>query len=138
MKSKPITLRLSPSTHRWVETVAKRHKRSRSTVIERLTEEGVRMQRFPGIAFRGLEHDRRPWVIGSSLDIWELVWSYKNFGSVEKLLSALSVSEDQVELALSYYENYQEEIDGTIAENSPSLDELREIYPHIKVGPTSA
>ncbi len=34
-----------------------------------LAEEAMKTRFFPGIAFRGVDWDRRPWVIGTALDV---------------------------------------------------------------------
>jgi hypothetical protein len=37
-----------------------------------------------GIGFRGDDVHRRPWVIGSGLDVWEIVQMFEDFGSVDR------------------------------------------------------
>ncbi len=130
-KSNPITLRLSPATAKWVDAEAERVKRSRSAIIEALTEEAARVRRFPGIAFRGPEHDRRPWMIGTALDIWQIIEAYKDFKSTEEMVSESDLAERQIVTALAYYEQYPEEIDTAIADNRRSPGELRDLYPAI-------
>ena len=39
------------------------------------------MRRCPGIAFRGPEHDRRAWLLGTALDVWEVIEGYQDAGS---------------------------------------------------------
>ncbi|MDQ5819639.1 MAG: hypothetical protein M3334_14915 [Actinomycetota bacterium] len=64
-------------------------------MLEDLAEESIRARRFPGIGFRGSEHSRRAWVIGTGFDVWEIVELYEGKGR-ERLLSehnaSLSVS----------------------------------------------
>lgn len=122
---------MSPTTAKWVDAEAARVKRSRSAVIEALTEEAARTRRFPGIAFRGPEHDRRPWLIGTALDIWQIIEAYKDFGSIEKMVEGSDLEERQIVIALAYYEQYPEEIDAAIAENRRDPEELCELYPAI-------
>jgi len=52
-KGEPFSVRFSLSTDRFVEAEARRTRRSKSAVVEALTEEAARMRRFPGIGFRG-------------------------------------------------------------------------------------
>jgi uncharacterized protein (DUF433 family) len=129
-KSRPFSIRLSPTTNRFVEAEARRTKRSKGAVVEALTEEAARMRRFPGIAFRGEEPYREAWVIGTGLDVWELIQMLQDYSSAEPLLEAHeNVSRRAVDLAQAYYEIYPEEIDDKIADNRRPLSELRELYP---------
>src|SRR5512132_4334339 len=87
-KSKPFSIRLSQTTNRYVEAEARRTKRSKGAIVEALTEEAARMRRFPGIAFRGEEPYREAWVIGTGLDVWELIEMLQDHdGSAERLLA---------------------------------------------------
>lgn len=130
-KSRPFSIRLSQTTNRFVEAEARRTKRSKGAIVEALTEEAARMRRFPGIAFRGEEPYREAWVIGTGLDVWELIQLLQDHdGSMERLLEAHeNVSRRAVELAQAYYAGYREEIDEKIADNRRPLSELRELYP---------
>jgi len=129
-KTKPFSIRLSQATNRFVEAEARRTKRSKGAVVEALTEEAARMRRFPGIGFRGEEPYREAWLIGSGLDVWELIEMLDDYDSVEGLLEAhTNVTRRAVELAQAYRASYQDEIDGKIADNRRSLAELRELYP---------
>jgi uncharacterized protein (DUF433 family) len=129
-KSRPFSIRLSQTTNRFVEAEARRTKRSKRAVVEALTEEAARIPRFPGIAFRGEEPYREAWVIGTGLDVWEVIELLQDHGSVEPLLEDHeNLTRRAVELAQAYYANYPEEIDEKIADNRRPLSELRELYP---------
>jgi uncharacterized protein (DUF433 family) len=129
-KSRPFSIRLSQTTNRFVEAEARRTKRSKGAVVEALTEEAARMRRFPGVGFRGEEPYREAWVIGTGLDVWELVEMLQDYRSVERLVEDHeNVSTRSVELAQAYYASYPEEIDEKIADNRRPISELRELYP---------
>jgi len=129
-KSGPFSIRLSHATNRYVEAEARGTKRSKGAVVEALTEEAARMRRFPGIAFRGEEPRREAWVIGTGLDVWELVELLQDYGAVEPLLQAHeNVSRRAAELAQAYHTSYPEEVDEKIADNRRPLAQLRELYP---------
>jgi len=130
-KSKPFSIRLSQSTDRFVEAEARRTRRSKGAVVEALTEEAARMRRFPGLGFRGEEPQREAWVIGTGLDVWEVVQLLQDFdGAVERLLEAHeNLTRRAVELAQAYHASYPEEIGEKIADNRRPLSELRELYP---------
>ena len=130
-KSSPFSIRLSQTTDRFVTAAAQRTKRWKGAIVEALTEESARMRRFPGIAFRGDDADRRPWVIGTGLDVWEVIEMLDDYGSVELLTREADLPAPAVEGARAYHASYPEEIDEAIAENRRPLPELRELYPFI-------
>lgn len=127
---RPFTVRLAEATERWIEREAKRTKLSKGALLQNLAEESIRMRRFPGLAFRGPEHGRRPWVIGTALDVWEIIEAYRAMG-MARLLAEGDVPESKVQLALRYYETYPDEIDQAIAENKRSEEEWRRLYPSV-------
>lgn len=130
-KSRPFSIRLSQPTNRFVEAEARRTKRSKGAVVEALTEEAARMRRFPGVGFRGEEPHREAWLVGTGLDVWELIQMLQDYeGAVDRLLEEhRNVTRRAVELAQAYYASYPEEIDEKIADNRRPVSELRELYP---------
>lgn len=128
-KSEPFTLRLSRSMDALVTEEARRTRRSKGAVIEALAAEALRTRLFPGIAFRGVDWERRPWLIGTAFDVWEVVRAYQDFGSVERMVAETDVSERQIRVALAYYDRFPEEIDAAIADDRRSLAELRRSFP---------
>jgi len=134
-KGEPFSVRLSASTDRLVRAEAQRTSRSKSAIVEGLTEESARARRFPGIGFRGEDWSRRPWVIGSGLDVWEIVHMLEDFGGPEELVAGSQLDERQVRLALAYRDEYQGEIDAAIAENRRPVEDWRALYPFIAFEP---
>jgi hypothetical protein len=132
-KGEPFSVRFTLSTDRTVEEEARRTRRSKGAVVEALTEEAVRTRRFPGIAFRGDDARRRPWVIGSGLDIWEIIQMLEDFGSVQRLVKETQLGERQVRLALAYRDAYPAEIAEAIGANRRSVDDWRELYPFVQL-----
>lgn len=133
LKSKPFTMRLSRATDRFVTAEARRTKRSKGAIVEALAEEAARMRRFPGIAFRGEESGRRAWVIGTGLDVWEIIEMLQDHGTAERLSREADVSTTAIDLARAYHAAYPQEVDEAIADNRRPLDEVRELYPFIHV-----
>lgn len=132
-KGQPFSVRLEDATEKVVEAEARRTRRSKSAVVEAFTEETARTRRFPGIAFRGDDARRRAWVIGSGLDVWEVIHMLEDFGSPEKLVADTHLSLAQVRLAVAYRAAYPQEIDEVIADNHRPLDELQALFPFIDV-----
>jgi hypothetical protein len=132
-KSKPFSIRVSPATEELIAAEAKRTHRSKGAVIEGLAEEALRARMFPGIAFRGEDWDRRPWMIGTALDVWQVIDAHRDLGSVEAMVTVGNLSERAIRLALAYYERFPEEIDEAVALNRRPLAQLRARYPFIDV-----
>jgi len=121
-----------------VDEEARRTGRSRSVVLEALAGEALRMRLFPGVAFRGADWERRAWVIGTALDVWQIVEAYSDVGSVEEMAAGGAASARQIRLALAYHERFPEEIDAAIAANRRPLEQLLAEYPFIAVGDAGA
>ena len=132
-KSAPFSMRLSKSMEALIDTEARRTGRSKGAVVEALAEEALRMRLFPGIAFRGTDWDRRAWVIGTALDVWQIVDAHRDIESVQRMAGGGAASERNISLALAYYERFPEEIDTAIADNRRSIEQLREEFPFIAV-----
>ncbi len=126
-------MRLSQRMETLVEHEARRTGRSKGAIVEALAEEALRMRLFPGIAFRGADWERRAWVIGTALDVWQIVNAHRDIGSVERMAADGAASERQIALALAYHERFPEQIDAAIAENRRPLAALEEEFPSIAV-----
>ena len=133
-KSNPVSVRISKRLEAFVDQEARRTGRSRSAVLEALADEALRMRLFPGIAFRGADWECRAWVIGTALDVWQIVEAYRDIGSAERMAGGGAANERQVRLALAYYDRFPEEIDAAIAANRRPLAQLRDEYPFIAAG----
>jgi len=131
-KGDPFSVRFGAATDRAIEAEARRVRRSKSAVVEALADEAMRMRQFPGIGFRDDDARRRPWIIGSGLDIWEICEIVDAFGSIEQVLDAYELTDQQIRLALAYKERYPEEIEQAIAENNRTPEEWLELYPFIR------
>jgi uncharacterized protein (DUF433 family) len=131
-KAAPFSMRLSDVTDQLVTEEARCTRRTKGAVVEGLAEEALRTRRFPGIAFRGSDWNRRPWVIGTALDIWEIVAAARAYGTPAEMAAATDLTEPQIRVALAYYAEFAEEIDAAIAENERSLAEFQRQYPTVE------
>ncbi len=132
-KSAPFSMRLSRRMEALIDREAKRTGRSKGAIVEALADEALRMRLFPGIGFMGRDWDRRAWVMGTGLDVWQVVDIHKDVGSVEQMTEGWSINERQIQLALDYYKMFPEEIDAIIADNKRPIEQLEEEYPSIAV-----
>lgn len=124
-------MRLSSVTDQLVGDEARRTCRTKGAVVESLAEEALRTRRFPGLAFRGSDWNRRPWVIGTALDVWEIVAASGSYRSPNAMADATDLTEPQVRLALAYYSEFPDEIDDAVAENERPLEQLRHAHPTV-------
>lgn len=100
--------------------------------LRRSAEEAARTERHPGIAFRGPEGRRRAWVVGTGMDVWEIIAGYGGMGR-ERVLRESSLSEDRLNTALAYYDAHPEEIDEMVAENDRPLEYWKRRYPDLDI-----
>jgi len=134
-KGEPFSVRFTRPTDRVVEEEARRTRRSKSSIVEALTDEAIRARRFAGIGFRGDDAARRPWVIGSGLDVWEIIQMLDDLGSIERLIQDTQLTERQVRVAIAYRDSYPEEIAQALGQNRRTVAEWRELYPFIEFSP---
>jgi hypothetical protein len=130
-------MRLSKPMEELVDVEAKRTGRSKGAVVEALADEALRMRLFPGVAFRGTDWDRRAWIIGTALDVWQIVDAYRDIGSLELMVEGGAANARQIQLALDYHERFSEEVDAAIAENRRTIEQLKDEFPFIAVGRTN-
>jgi uncharacterized protein (DUF433 family) len=131
-KTQPFSIRLGERANLLVSEEARRTGRSRSVVVEELAEEAAKARLHPGIAFRG--RPRRAWVIGSGLDVWEIV---ELLSSYEDDVPALTgdhplLSERHVRTAVTYAAQFADETAMLVQENRRPLAELTSLYPFLQ------
>jgi len=135
-KTQPFSIRLGAGANTLVSDEVRRSGRSRSVVVEELAEEAAKARLHPGIAFRG--RPRRAWVIGSGLDVWEIIEMIRSYrGDEESLLAnhpLLNVR--RIRAAQAYAERFPEEIEALIEANHRPLEEILELYPFIRRPPS--
>jgi uncharacterized protein (DUF433 family) len=79
-------------------------------------EEALKVRLFPGVAFRGDDDDRRAWLIGTSLDVWQAIEAYKDAdGSFDRTIAETDLTARDLRIALRYYGRFPQEIDESIA-----------------------
>ncbi len=135
-KTQPFSIRLGAQANLLVTDEVRRSGRSRSAVVEELTEEAAKTRLHPGIAFR--DRPRRAWVIGSGLDVWEIIEMLRSYDGDEESLLAnhplLNVR--RLRAAQAYAERFPEETEPLIEENHRPLEELLELYPFLRTAPS--
>jgi uncharacterized protein (DUF433 family) len=131
-KAEPFSIRLRAEDDRFVKDEARRLHRSRGSIVEAYASEAIRTRRYPGIAFRGEDYRRRAWVVGTGLDVWEVVALLRDFASESELAQEYGLKPGQIRVARSYYDEFRDEIDDLIARGRRSEEELRRRYPFVQ------
>ena len=81
---------------------AKRTKRSKGSVVESLAEEALKARLIPGVAFRGDDYKRRAWLIGTSLDVWQVIEAYQDFDrSFDRMIAETDLGERELRAAVT-------------------------------------
>ena len=88
-------------------------------LAQRYIDEGMRLDSHPGIAFRDGPAGRRPIVVGGP-DVWEVIAAARSAPErgdelVAALAGRVGSSPERIRIAIRYYAEYPEEIDGWIA-----------------------
>lgn len=131
-KTQPFSIRLGERANLLVSEEARRSGRSRSVVVEELAEEAAKARLHPGVAFRG--RPRRAWVIGSGLDVWEIVELLDSYGDDVAALIADHplVTDRHLRTARAYATQFADEITLLLDENRRPLSELTSLYPFLQ------
>jgi hypothetical protein len=134
VKTEPISFRPSRSLDSRLDAMRRRTGIPKGRLVELLADEAERMRRYPGIAFRGPDHRRRGWVIGSPFDVWEVIQAWQDLGEdAERVQDQLQLTARQINLARAYHREFPDEIDDALALARRSSTELESAYPFIEV-----
>jgi hypothetical protein len=110
-----LSLRIERATPERLNRRARHTGQPRSTVAERYVLEGIRMDEQPDIRFVDGSLGRRSAVIGTGLDVWEIIETVRsNDDSVAEAAAYLEIKPDLIAVAVGYYGSNREEIDGFI------------------------
>lgn len=100
-----------------------------AALAERYIEEGMRVDEHPGIYFRDGGSGRRPAVLGTRLDVAQVVETLRqNENSIAKTAEYLDISAAQVEAAVRYYAAYREEVDDWIEQSRAIAERERDLW----------
>jgi hypothetical protein len=129
MATTPISLELDAAT---VDRLAERGRetgQSQSELAQRYIEEGLRMERHPGIIFVDGPTGRRAALRGGP-DVWEMMPTVLEAeGDFDARIQAAvkwhGLSERAVRTAVAYYQEFPEEIDDRIEKNRVLAEEHR-------------
>lgn len=116
--AQPCSLRLEPAVIDRLQRRARMTRTASRTLAQRYVEEGLRQDEHPRIRFRDGPSGRRAGLVGSGLDVWEVVATIRDNGNVlAESADYLGIPLDLVEAVVAYYGAFRDEIDAEIAEN---------------------
>ena len=111
----PLAFRVLPRTLEHLRRRAREAGQPQTALAERYIEEGLRMDEHPLIYFREGAAGRRPVLLGTRLDVADVIDTIRqNNKSVEAAAAYLELPVDRVEACLRYYADYGAEIDEWI------------------------
>jgi uncharacterized protein (DUF433 family) len=116
-KSVQRSFRLSGRTVELLDAAAVSSGETRNALADRLLGEAVRVERHPFIRFDASAARRRPRVVGTRLDVHQVVATVRaNDAEVDATAKYLGIDARLVQAALDYYAEFTDEIDADAAE----------------------
>ncbi|MCC6619315.1 MAG: hypothetical protein IT341_09815 [Chloroflexi bacterium] len=121
------SFRFSEATLSRLDARAHEVRETRTGLAERYVEEGLRMDEHPGIGFADGPAGRRAVVLGTGLDVWEVVATLRDSrGSVVAVAKYFDRPVAAVRASLRYYAAFPQEIDEDIARRQ-AISEREEV-----------
>jgi len=109
---RPLAFRVRPETADALKERAQELGGTQTELVERYIEEGIRRDRHPLITFREGAAGRRPALVGTRLDVWQVIETVRqNDNSVEETAEYLERPPHWIRACVAYYADYQDEID---------------------------
>lgn len=118
MSSQPI--RIESETLRALRERSQQSGEPIVRLAQRYIDEGMRLDRHPEVVFRDGPAGRRAAVVGGP-DVWEVVAAARSAPErgdelVDALAKRIGVPSERIRIAIRYYAEYPEEVDGFIAQ----------------------
>jgi uncharacterized protein (DUF433 family) len=107
-----IAFRVRPTTLERLRRRARESGQTQTALAERYIDEGVRTDEHPLVYFRDGAAGRRPALIGTRLDVWQVIETLRaHEGSVDATAAYLELPEAKVHACVRYYADFGDEID---------------------------
>ncbi|HET8926584.1 MAG TPA: hypothetical protein VFN24_01990 [Microbacterium sp.] len=127
MSSHPLSIRFDSAVLERLRRRAAGRDTTPSGLAQRLVDEGLRAQEYPGIVFRDGPSGRRA-GLAAGPDVWEVIAALRDADlrgepAVDAIATDLELSPGRVRVAIAYYGGYSAEIDAEIAENERAAEQ---------------
>ncbi|MGL4340489.1 MAG: hypothetical protein ACRCSP_08745 [Rhodoglobus sp.] len=127
MASTPLSIRFDPTLLDRLRRGAASRDTTPSGLAQRLVDEGLRSQEFPGIIFRDGPSGRRAGLIAGP-DVWEIAVALRSSelrgdAAIQMVAAEFSLPASRVRIALAYYGANPAEIDAEAVDNERAADE---------------
>jgi uncharacterized protein (DUF433 family) len=124
-----VAFRFDPITVARLKQRAQETHAPQTALAERYIEEGLRHDEHPLIHFRDGEIGRRPALLGTRLDVADVITTIKqNNNSVQETAEYLEIPLEHVDACLNYYADYKDEIDAWIEQARLLAERERERF----------
>jgi uncharacterized protein (DUF433 family) len=122
------SFRLTDRTLDLLDERAAEHGESSNALAQRLLDESLRLERHPLLQFRqGGSGIRRPALAGTRLDVWQVLETLRaHDGDVASTAGYFAITAAQVRACVSYYAEFQAEIDAYTAAEMEVAERERE------------
>jgi uncharacterized protein (DUF433 family) len=102
---------------------------AQAELAERYIDEGMQVDEHPGIYFREGGSGRRPALVGTRLDVAQIIETLRqNESSIEETAEYLDIPVEQVATAVRYYAAYRDEVDEWIEQSGLVAERERELW----------
>jgi hypothetical protein len=131
-RTRSFSARFSAEVVEMLDARSERLGQSKARVAERLIEEGLQIEAFPGIVFRSGPTGRRAGIAGGP-DVWEIVRDLKGMAvedvgdPIEAVARVSGLDRAVVELAASYYAAYPDDVEERIRIDEQAAERLRRV-----------
>jgi uncharacterized protein (DUF433 family) len=124
-----MSLRVAEPAVEGLDRLAERRGVSRNELAERYLIEGVAQDEFPQIAFRDGALGRRAILLGTRLDVWQVLETVRSEGSsVEFAAEYLDQPVERVRAAVRYAAAHKDEVETIAARESAAAARAEELW----------
>lgn len=128
-KRRHVSLRIEEPTLEGLDRLARQTGTSRNALAERYIAEGAKMDEFSQIYFRDGELGRRAAVVGTRLDVWQVMETVRNHNnSIEEAADYLGLPAERVRAAVRYYAANRDEVDEFAARAIAAAERAEQLW----------
>lgn len=128
-KRRHLSLRVTEAAASELDRLARQRGLSRNELAERYLVEGAVQDEFPEIGFRDGALGRRATLLGTRLDVWQVLETVRNHGSsVEQAAEYLGLPAERVRAAVRYAAAHRDEVEEAGAREIEAATRAEELW----------